>query len=440
MANGMERNKGKKLERENGKVKKKTEKPAPANSSEGKHLTIQRLSPNVCGKAQKYARLGPREFVPYPSSKDLTVQGIKDACKMHFRPKGNQEVDVLAGEQEPSCHTLEQIPNIKLIHIRFLDRPGSYRNMFSLKGDDDNDSDGDDDILSKSPFAKSNKKRKLTSAGTSCFSVPSNSTWPTKPTATPRKIFPKSISVSEMLNLGKVVMQTDVKETVEVYKFDMENTYWTVIPEIVDFPLAKSHFSEGGFRKAFKATSPTIGYSGTWVIKRYKQETLETITKLLGQTVEEHTKKVIQMHSLARNFCQQLSKRVTEVCPVEFGKVPSYGDIFLGKIQDEVVSIEQYVSGDFVKYINNTGKVDQSLDEVGEKMECLAHYSYEKSEKQLMLLDIQGSCYNLYDPEIASSVQRKDGEFLFGAESFMSVATKMFVKLYPLAPSHLSYT
>ena len=53
----------------------------------------------------------------------------------------------MAGEQGPSCHTMEQIPNIKLIHIRFLDRPGSYRNIFSLKGDDDNDSDGDDDIL-----------------------------------------------------------------------------------------------------------------------------------------------------------------------------------------------------------------------------------------------------------------------------------------------------
>ena len=140
--------------------------------------------------------------------------------------------------------------------------------------------------------------------------------------------------MSEMLNLGKVVMQTDVKETAEVYKFDMEKTSWMVIPEIVDFLLAKSHFSEGGFRKAFKATSTTIGYSGTWVIKQYKGETLETITTDLGQTVEEHTKKVIQMHSLARNFYQQVTKRVTDVCSVEFGKVPSYGDIFLGKIGD----------------------------------------------------------------------------------------------------------
>ena len=236
------------------------------------------------------------------------------------------------------------------------------------------------------------------------------------------------MSVSEMLNLGKVVMQTDVKETAEVYKFDMEKTSWMVIPEIVGFLLAKNHFSEGGFRKAFKATSTTIGYSGTWVIKRYKRETLETITTDLGQTVKEHTKEVIQMHSLARNFCQQLAKRVTDVCSVEFGKVPSYRDIFLGKIGDEVVSIEQYVSGDFVKYINNTGDIDRSLGEVGKKMECLTHYTYEKSEKQLMLLDIQGSHYNLYDPEIASSVHRKDGEYLFGAGNLATRAIGKFIQ------------
>ena len=34
---------------------------------------------------------------------------------------GNLKCDVLAGEQGPSCHTLEQVPNInKLIHVRFI--------------------------------------------------------------------------------------------------------------------------------------------------------------------------------------------------------------------------------------------------------------------------------------------------------------------------------
>eukprot|EP00112_Aurelia_sp_Birch-Aquarium-sp1_P014606 Seg3167.3 transcript_id=Seg3167.3/GoldUCD/mRNA.D3Y31 product="hypothetical protein" pseudo=true protein_id=Seg3167.3/GoldUCD/D3Y31 len=41
-------------------------------------LTVQHLSTNVAGKAQKYTRIGPREFVPYRKD-DLTFAGIKDA-------------------------------------------------------------------------------------------------------------------------------------------------------------------------------------------------------------------------------------------------------------------------------------------------------------------------------------------------------------------------
>ena len=29
--------------------------------------------------------------------------------------------DILAGEQGPSCGTVQQIPNTKLIHVRFID-------------------------------------------------------------------------------------------------------------------------------------------------------------------------------------------------------------------------------------------------------------------------------------------------------------------------------
>ena len=43
------------------------------------------------------------------------------------------------------------------------------------------------------------------------------------------------------------------------------------------------------------------------------------------------------------------------------------------------------------------------FDEVYEKAQCLVHYSYQISEKKLMLLDIQGSFFKLYNPEIATT-------------------------------------
>ena len=47
-------------------------------------LVVQRLSSPVSGKAQKYSRVGPREFVSF-QYKEMTINNIKSACEKHFR-------------------------------------------------------------------------------------------------------------------------------------------------------------------------------------------------------------------------------------------------------------------------------------------------------------------------------------------------------------------
>jgi len=42
-----------------------------------------------------------------------------------------------------------------------------------------------------------------------------------------------------------------------------------------------------------------------------------------------------------------------------------------------------------------------------EKAECLAHFTYERSEEEAMLLDIQGCEYRLIDPEITNDVVKE---------------------------------
>ena len=57
-----------------------------------------------------------------------------------------------------------------------------------------------------------------------------------------------------------------------------------------------------------------------------------------------------------------------------------------------------------MKYINNNGTVciQKSVNSLQAEIECLTHYSYINSDKQLILLDIQGCGYTLFDPEVAS--------------------------------------
>ena len=75
----------------------------------GNELTVQRLSSEISGKAQKYARIGRREFVPFTEDELLTNKNIKHCCERHFAAQiGTSLVcDILAGEQGPSCKTLE---------------------------------------------------------------------------------------------------------------------------------------------------------------------------------------------------------------------------------------------------------------------------------------------------------------------------------------------
>ena len=52
---------------------KKNEK---RNILERQELVVQRLSAEVSGKAQKYTRVGPREFVQF-DEEELSIEGIK---------------------------------------------------------------------------------------------------------------------------------------------------------------------------------------------------------------------------------------------------------------------------------------------------------------------------------------------------------------------------
>ena len=70
---------------------------------------------------QKFSRIGAREFVPFAEYEDLTLANIKLACEKYFSNTVGKSV-VLASEQGPSCSTLEQVPDLRLVHIRFIQR------------------------------------------------------------------------------------------------------------------------------------------------------------------------------------------------------------------------------------------------------------------------------------------------------------------------------
>ncbi len=101
----------------------------------------------------------------------------------------------------------------------------------------------------------------------------------------------------------------------------------------------------------------------------------------------------------------------------------------LEKFGEEFVTVEKFIPGDFVKYMNTGERCVEAGDDRGDKAECLCHFSYEKSERKPMIVDIQGSGFSLFDgfdPEIASSNLFDDAKVLFCAGNLSMEAIEKF--------------
>ena len=207
-------------------------------SPEGDTITVQRLSASVTGKAQKYARIGAREFVPYGFD-DFTLENIKSACTKHFGiDRSMYYCDVVAGEQGPSCHATKQIPDFKVIHVHFVER--------AVVDLDEGPEPGAEESQSEFPASK---KRCLPESQLKRKSQPSTSA----PSPCKSKFVARSLSVVDMLKLGKGIVKTTI--SINIYPFDFDSMTWSRTPSNIEFTIDEEPFGVGGFRKAFKAKS-----------------------------------------------------------------------------------------------------------------------------------------------------------------------------------------
>ena len=377
-------------------------------------LIVQRLSAEVSGKAQKFCRIGPREFVPFDPEEDLSLENIKLACEKHFRISADLKCDVLAGEQGPSCKTIDQVPSVaKLVHVRFIkcDKDEVYNEI--------------EDVQSGS--AQVDQREKIHVAKGAAKSL-SSAHVRTKPSPVKSQCFPKSLSVLEMLKMGKV-LDKKCTTVITLHSFNIELMAWNIVPTAVEFVIEKEPLGVGAFRQACKATTthPQFAYS-TWVVKYYLPKAQKEIEEA-NQSLESHTKKTVQMHMLARNVAIQLKEAMELTIDSGYEAPLKYNKVFFGVTDDgEYVSVEEYVSGTFMKYINNDGISCAEESDASKKAGCLAHFSYEKSEKKLIILDIQGSDHTLYDPEIATSdLFDQDHEMLFCSGNLSKIAIENFI-------------
>ena len=241
---------------------KKGAKEAACSKKEFETIVVQQLSAEVSGKAQKYSRIGAREFVSFEEFGELTIQNIKDACMKHFGINdGKMTCDVLAGEQGPSCTSVKQLPSFKVIHVRFVDEEAVVEIPVST----------DEQYLAEPPSKKTKPQRvgsppmnhtsaRIASAASPQYLAepPSKKTKPQRvgsppmnhtsariaSAASPNKFIPRSLSVVDMIKLGKVISKKTT--SVQIYAFDMKDMSWSETPIVAEFTIEPQPFGVGG--------------------------------------------------------------------------------------------------------------------------------------------------------------------------------------------------
>ena len=124
-------------------------------------------------------------------------------------------------------------------------------------------------------------------------------------------VFPKSVSVTDLQKAGKLVKPPATNMTVlDLESFDVTETEW-VQSGLLTLEIEETQFSHGAFGDAFRATTVDKHIAQTtWVVKQYQEEASNTIKDDLGMSLEDHTRKQVQMSAVARH----LTKRGQFLC------------------------------------------------------------------------------------------------------------------------------
>ena len=181
-------------------------------------------------------------------------------------------------------------------------------------------------------------------------------------------VLPKSLSVTELLKAGKLVKPPATNITaLDLESFDVAEMKWVKSGSLT-LEIEERRFAHGAFRDAFRATTIAKDAAQTaWVVKQYQEEAAKTINDDLGISLEDHRSKQVQMSAVARHLTKRFAKNV----PPEFGGTFEYVKVFYAVFKKRPVTIEEFVQGEFHKYVNNNGlhipSPSVKFDEIYEK-------------------------------------------------------------------------
>jgi len=283
----------------------------------------------------------------------------------------------LAGERGPSFTDVTQIKKFNPLHIRFVDNYHVHPKKQSQMKENREDR-FQSKAVSSINMPKSTMSRFLRNKRSidSDDHPPCSSSLPVVRNIISGPI--ASLPVSKYMKLGKLIIPTKKVTTITLEEFSVETQSW-LQPFTISITIDKEAFARGGFCEVFKGFCAEKLY-GDYVVKRFLSEVTDRIIQRFN-SLEEHARKSVQMHSLARHMAQK--KRAV---PEDFGETFRYTKLYFGRCEfdGEIcdVTVEKFLEGEnFIKFINNDGRKLLNIHPY--------HQCYDKKQNPLLIIHMQ---------------------------------------------------
>ena len=180
--------------------------------------------------------------------------------------------------------------------------------------------------------------------------------------------------------------------------------------------MADKPFSEGAMRYAFFMKDLTLDQNMVGklnkVIKK-KENNLESLSKdILSITICQHiaydfNNRVINMVPDTRLLINFVHAYIYEL--INYSSDPAAKKAKLPSHQ-QFISVENYIEGEYNKYNNNAGWINDNLNETSLIAQAFSHFSWQITRGYLMIVDLQGVNGVLTDPQIHCMNNKKFGK------------------------------
>ncbi|KAG7490468.1 transient receptor potential cation channel subfamily M member 7-like isoform X1 [Solea senegalensis] len=166
-----------------------------------------------------------------------------------------------------------------------------------------------------------------------------------------------------------------------------------------------------------------------YVVKAFRPEVVRSWQRHFhGSTVLQLCLREIQQQRAA----QKMMKIFNQNKPEDLQHTPRFLDVslVLWHSNGQWLTIERNMPGEFRKYNNNTGEEIAPCCSLEETLLAFSHWTFEYSNRELLVLDIQGVGEELTDPTVimAENQSGNRGEMLFGADNLGDAAVRGFLQ------------